>query len=234
MRTADELADRRFDNAEAAGRLAEMSRNIGKQKDRLIQLFKRQETLTQEGGRLDADWRALWDTAPFDPLVPDAMLEWLEARNELMEAIELRAEATGKLEVQRKEELEAKESLSEELSSLGTDRATWGNATLPVILERADSVRREHEQKAEVKARLDKSLQEAATHIGRRCRELARSKQAWSRWEEGWAAALTGLGLATGSNPDDVSARIDIIDQMREKGGRKNDRIDSPEIELSA
>ena len=140
----------------------------------------------------------------------------------------------GKLEVQRKEELEAKESLSEELSSLGTDRATWGNATLPVILERADSVRREHEQKAEVKARLDKSLQEAATHIGRRCRELARSKQAWSRWEEGWAAALTGLGLATGSNPDDVSARIDIIDQMREKGGRKNDRIDSPEIELSA
>ena len=64
-------------------------------KDRLIQLFKRQETLTQEGGRLDADWRALWDTAPFDPLVPDAMLEWLEARNELMEAIELRAEATG-------------------------------------------------------------------------------------------------------------------------------------------
>ena len=223
MRTADELADRRFDNAEAAGRLAEMSRNISKQKDRLTQLFKRQETLTQEGERLDVDWQALWDTAPFEPLVPDAMLEWLETRDELMEAIELRAEATGNLEVQRKEELEAKESLSEELSSLGTDRDTWENDTLPVILERADSVRREHEQKAEGKARLDKSLQEAATHIGRRCRELARAKQAWSRWEEGWSAALTGLEIATGSNPDDVSARIDIIDQIREKVGRIND-----------
>ena len=223
MRTADELSDRRFDNAKAAGRLAEMSRNISKQKDRSTQLLKRQETLTQEGEHLDAAWQALWDTAPFEPLVPDAMLEWLETRDEWMEAIELRDEAKGNLEVQQKEELEAKDNLLEELSSLGTDHAILETDTLPVILERADSVRREYEQKAEAKALLDTSLQKAETHIGRRCRELARAKQAWSQWEEEWSAALTGLGLATGSNPDDVSARIDVIDQMREKVGRIND-----------
>ena len=237
MRTTDELADRRFDNAAAVGQLAVISRNISKQKDRLTQLLKRQETLTQEGESLDADWQALWDTAPFEPLAPDAMLEWLETRDELLEAIELRVEAAGKLKVQKKECLEAKDSILAELSSLGTDRTAWENDTLPVTLEHADSVRRKYEQKAETKVRLDKSLREAATHIERRYRELARAKQARARWEEEWSAALTGLGLATGSNPDAVSAQIDVIDQMREKASRINDlrheRIDKINRDIS-
>ena len=223
MRTADELADRRFDNAAAAGRLAERSRNIGEQKNSLAQLRVQREALTQEGERLDAAWQILWNTSPLDPLAPDAMLEWLETRDELLEAIERRAEASGALEIHRKEEREAKESLLAELSSLGTNRATLENDILSVILESADSVRHKYEQEAEAKTQLDKNLQEAATDIERRRRELARAKQAWSQWEKEWSSALTELGLATGSNPDAVAAQIDVIDQMREKARRIND-----------
>ena len=223
MRTADDLADRRFDNAEAAGRLAELSRNIGEHEDGLDQLRTHREALTQEGERLDATWQALWDTAPFEPLGADAMLEWLKARGELLEAIERRAEAIGELETQQKEECEAKEGLLAELSSLGTNRATWENDILPVILDRADSVRRDYELEAESKAQLDKSVQDTASHIEQLHRELGRAKQAWSQWKEEWSVALTELGLASGSNPDAVSAQIDVIDQMREKVWRIND-----------
>ena len=109
MRTADELADRRFDNAEAAGRLAEMSRNIGQQEDNLAQLRRQQEALIQEGERLDIDWQVLWDQVPFKPLAPNAMIEWLDARDELLQAVERRDEATSALEIQRSEVREAKE-----------------------------------------------------------------------------------------------------------------------------
>ena len=237
MHTTDELADRRFDNAEAAGRMAEMSRNIGDQETALAHLRVRREGLTQEGEALDVDWQALWNKGPIEPLAPDAMLEWLEARGELLETIERRAEATGALEIQQKEGREAKESLLMELSSLGTDRSTLENDILPVILEHADSVRRKYEQEAEAKTQLGKSLQEAATNIKRRHREHARAKQAWVRWEEEWSAALTNLGLATDANPDAVSAQMDVVDQMREKGGRINDlrhqRIDKINRDLA-
>ena len=70
---------------------------------------------------------------------------------------------------------------------------------------------------------MSNSLQEAATDIERRRRELARTQKAWLQWEEEWSAGLTELGLATDSHPDAVSARIDVIEQMREKAGRIND-----------
>ena len=238
MHTADDLADQRFDKAEAAARLAELSRTIGEKEDGLAQLRKRQERLTQEGERLDADWQALWDKAPLEPLAPEAMLEWLEARDALLEAMERRAEAAGALEIQRKEEREARESLLAELSSLGADRDALKNDALPVILERADGVRREYEQEAKAKDQLNDGLQEAADIRERRRGELARAKQDWSRWQNEWCAALTELGLATGSNPDAVSAQIDVIDQMREKAGRIEDlrhqRIDKINRDIAA
>ena len=223
LRSADELADRRFDNAEAAGRLAELSRTIAEKEHDVAQLHARQEGLVQEREGLDAGWEALWGETPLEALVPDAMLEWLDTRDELLEAVERRAEAAGALEVQRKESREANESVLAELSVLGIDRAAMAHDALPVVLERADSVRREHEQKAEAKARLDESLREATTLVERRRREFVRAEQARLQWQEAWSAALTTLGFAADSEPEAVSARIDVIDQMREKAGRISD-----------
>ena len=223
MRTADELADRRFDNAEAAGRLAEMSRNIGEQEYNLAQLRRQQEALTQEGARLGTEWQVLWDQVPFKPLAPNAMLEWLEARDELLEAVERRAEATSALEIQRSEVREVKEGLLAELSLLGIDRSALADDTLPVVLARAESVRSQYAQAAKDKARLSNSLEEAATATERRRRELARAQKAWLQWQDEWSAELTELGLATDAHPEAVSVQIDVIEQMREKAGRIND-----------
>ena len=241
VREADELADRRFDNAEAAATLTEMSRSIDERQERLDQLRKRRETLSGEGERLDADWRSLWGGAAFEPLGPDEMLEWLGGRDELLEAIERRAEAEGALRLDRESESGARESLLTEMADLGVDRSELERDALPVVLERADGRRTELHAGTEAKTRLEEELREAASEVDRKRRELARAKQAWEQWRENWSEALNDLGFSASTNPDAVSARIDVIDRMREKAAqieelrvRRVDKIDRDIEEFEA
>ena len=159
IRHADDLADRRFDNAEAAGRLAEMSRSIDEQTASVAQMRERQETLLREGERLDADWQALWKEAPISALAPDLMLEWLRARTSLLEAVEDRAEATSAMEVLKEEEREAREGLLKELSSLGAERGTLRDDTLRILLERAEGLRIDYEERGKNQESIGRTLE---------------------------------------------------------------------------
>ena len=223
MRTADDLADRRFDNAEASARLAELSRSIAEQEGDLAQLRKQRKLLSQEGIQLDVSWRDLWGRAPFVPLTPDAMLEWLDSRNTLLESIETRNHAESACEVQRQSERESKQSLLAELSSLGTDCTELGSERLPVILILAEKELGRHRQRAQAKNQMEENLEKSQAKTGLLGRTLTRAMQAQSAWQQKFTAALTHLGLAIDSDPDDVSARIDVIDQMREVKVRIDD-----------
>lgn len=241
VRETDDLADRRFEYAEAAATLAALSRSVDEGQLRLDQLNERRERLSGEREGLDADWRSLWDAAAFEPLGPDEMLEWLGGRDELLKEIERRAEAQGALQLDRENESDARESLLRELADLGVDRSELEKDALPVVLERADGMRRDLQAGAEDKARLEEGLQEAASEADLKRRELARAKQAWEQWRENWSEALNDLGFSDSTNPDAVSARIDVIDRMREKAAqieelrvRRVDKIDRDIEEFEA
>ena len=60
MVRADDLADRRFDHAEAAGRIAEIKRKIGEQETLLEQEKKIETRLVEEGNQLAAEWTSMW------------------------------------------------------------------------------------------------------------------------------------------------------------------------------
>ena len=220
MRSADALADRRFDHAEAAAHLAERSRAVAGIEDDLAELRAQEETLVQEAGRLGSEWPAMWTGAPFEPHAPDAMLEWLDKRRDLVEAIERRVEAESVLELRIGEVRRARDGLLAELAALAVDRATLENDPLPVVLEHADRIRQEHRHKAESKARLQEESREAEAGVERRGRALARAREAWAQWQGRWSAALSALGLVADLPPDTVAARIDVIDQMRERAVR--------------
>lgn len=220
MRTADALADRRFDHAEAAAHLAERARAIAELEADLAELRAQEEALTQEGGRLGSEWRALWAGAPFEPQAPDAMLEWLDKRRDLLEAMERQVEAESDRAFQSGEVRRAGDGLLAELAALAVDRAALENDPLPVVLEHADRIRQEHRRRAEDKARLHEDWQEAEADVGRRGRALARAREAQSQWQGQWSAALSALGLAADLPPEAVAARIDVIDRMRERAVR--------------
>ena len=230
MLEADTLADRRFDNAEAAAKLAEMARTIGEQEEKLTELQQWKIALKEESEQLKADWQAMWDKAPFEPLHPDEMIEWLDARYNFLEAIEEHKDAISKLEVQREEECDARDHLLTELAALAIDRGLAEKDGLAMILEQANDEQRAREAETQSQAKLNKDIQEAEAQMERHKRARTRAEKSWSVWQAKWFAALNDLGLAADLTPEAVGVQIEIVDQMRDKAGRINtlrlDRID--------
>ena len=230
MSSADQLADWRFDHAEAASRIAEIKRKIGEQETHLAQVQENETMLVEEGEQLKAEWTLMWDTAPFDALSAEAMLEWLDTREEVLEAVEEREEAESTLETACGEQRAAREQVLGELAALGVDVAALENDSLNVVIERSGEEQRHQETVAGKKAQLEKDVQTAADDVARRERQLKKANEALDEWRKKWTAALDELGVAEDTPQEAVGSQIDTIDRMRETAGRirslRHDRID--------
>ncbi len=233
----DALADQRFDSAEAAGRIAELKRTIGGQQT-LLALEKQNETeLAEKCRKLEREWKSLWATAPFDPLAAEAMLEWIEARNAAIDAIEKRHDSENALKMLCDEAQEAKNQLLSELGALGVDLYPFEKDGLNAIIEHASREQRLQEDKASRKSSLEENAENVAEDIERRERELQLAKESLKEWGEKWSAALAELGLNADAAPVAVSAQMDIIEQMRETTRRivslRDDRIAKIKLDIA-
>ena len=97
VKQADRVADRRFDKAQGAGELAVLARNIVQQEALTEHLETERLALKGEGERLDLAWRAMWADVPIDVPAPDAVLSWLNARNEIIALIRRQRDAQRQL-----------------------------------------------------------------------------------------------------------------------------------------
>jgi uncharacterized protein YhaN len=228
--TADDLADRRFDHAEAAGRIAEIRRTIGEQEILLEQVQANETELAEEGEGLEAEWKSMWDAAPFDPLSAEAMLEWLTARVGVLDAIEDREQRKSDLDDIASRVGESRDKLLAELTALGADAGDLKDESLSLVIQRADQEQRAREAVAQEKARVEGELADATKLADKRERDLEDAKQALKEWQESWAAALSELGLAENTAAEAVGAQLDIIDNMRGAADKisslRHDRIE--------
>ena len=215
VRTADTLADRRFDKAEAVAQLSVMLRRIEEQEELLKSLGQEEEALVEERRRLHAAWRSMWSEAPFEPLAPDDMLEWLSIRKEVGSAVERRAKAERQVAALRRHEAESRAGVLDALAALGTGTRAPTNQPLAVVLETADDVLARHEKVAESRRRLSQAHRQAAADEESKRKALEKAEATWSQWQERWADALTALGLDPTADPEAVSTQIDAIDEMR-------------------
>ena len=215
VRTADTLADRRFDKAEAVAQLAVMLRQIAEQEELLKSLRQEEETLVEERRRLDAAWRGMWSEAPFEPLASDEMLEWLSVRKEVGSAVERRAKAKRQVAALRRQGAESRAGVLDALAALGTCTPVPASQPLAVVLEAADEVLARQERAAESRRRLAQAHRLAAADEESKRKALEKAEVAWSEWQGRWADALVALGLDPGADPEAVSAQIDAIDEMR-------------------
>ena len=215
VRTADTLADRRFDKAEAVAQLSVMLHQIEEQEELLKSLGQEEEALVEERRRLHAAWRSMWSEAPFEPLAPDDMLEWLSIRKEVGSAAERRAKAERQVAALRRHEAESRAGVLDALAALGTGTRAPTNQPLAVVLETADDVLARHEKVAESRRRLSQAHRQAAADEESKRKALEKAEATWSEWQERWADALTALGLDPTADPEAVSTQIDAIDEMR-------------------
>ena len=219
MARADDLADRRFDHAETAGRITEIKRKIREQEILLEQMQENETKHIEEGEKLQADWTSMWAAAPFEPLAAEVMLEWLDTREKILETIEEREEANNSLEALCDEEHKEREKLLSELAVLGVDVAPLEKDSLNMLIEHATEEQRLREAEADKKVQLEKDFDDVAKRVTQQERDLTQAIEAQDEWQKKWVVALGELGLAENTTLEAVSAQLDVIDQMRETAG---------------
>ena len=213
---ADTLADRRFDNAQAAALIATTSRQIAEQQELLEGLREEEGMLAEESGVLEAAWQRMWDGAPFEPFAPDLMLEWLTSRNEILESIERRAAAERQLAALCGEESEAKARILAELAVVAADTRGLDDQPLRIVMEAATAVQSRHEADAASRRQSEGRLRKMKAEADRKRKALETAEAAWADWQTEWVAALKLLGLAVDIQPEAASTQLDAIDRMRE------------------
>ena len=223
---ADSIADRRFDKAQAAGELAVLAHNIAGHETRIGQLEADEAALKAEGEQLDQAWHALWAEVPIKVLAPDAMLAWLDAREDIVTLIGREREMQRHLDDSKREEQEAITQVHAALTKLGWDTEEIEANTLRVIVERADAYRREQEAKAEKIVEMCEAVRAAKSEVARRQGELTKTQVERESWQADWAKAIAAIDLQCDDKPEVLSAQINVIDEMREHAATARDLRD--------
>lgn len=216
---ADRLADRRFENAQAAGEIAFLSRQIEDRKAVLATLQQERQELEAQRSELETAWRALWSGVPFEPLTPDHMLEWLQARAEILGLIERREAARNQLSEWRQKDTGARSAVLGQMEALGENGQDLGESPLSVVIEQGTAVQRRQEALASEQRALEKRIQEGMADVERKNARLEEAEGEWATWQEGWDEALNALGLASQVLPEVASEQIETLETMRTLAG---------------
>lgn len=213
--TADRLADRRFENAQAAGEMAAIARQIEDQEEQLNTLHEEKKDLESQKRDLASKWMDLWSEASFEPLAPAHMLSWLDARNDVLEMIERRDRTRSQVAALLAEESDVRKPILDEMAALGDDTEGLKNQPLPVVLEAATAVQQRYEKRAENRTALEARLRKLDADRDRKKTALEKAEQAWGKWEDDWKAALKALDLDETASPDAVADQLETIEEMR-------------------
>ena len=213
---ADSFADRRFDQAEAAGELAVLARNIAGHKTRIGELEADEKALRAQRQHLDQAGRTLWADVPIEVLASDVMLAWLEVRDEIVTLIGRERDAQRHLADSRREEQEAIAEVLTALAKAGWDAQGNPAESLRVVIEHADAYRREQETKAKKIDEMREAVRSARFELTQRQGDLDGVKTERRNWGAEWAKAVVAIDLASDDKPDVVSEQMNVIDEMRE------------------
>ena len=216
VRNADQAADRRFDKAEAAGRLAELARAIRDQEAVVRGHQAEERELEEEQLALGRAWRTLWEGLPIEPGSPEVMLIWLENREKIVTATEQQHRDTEEFRFLEERQRELRSRLVSELAALGEDGASLGERPMSVLGEFAGEIDRKHRDRARQAMEIREAARHARSRLAGKKRDLERAEADWSAWRTAWEAALSELGLPTAADVGAVAAQIGLIDGMRE------------------
>ena len=192
---ADAVADRRFERAETAGRLAVTEAAIRDREASIEGLRAEEGEIGKERKGLTARWRSLWKGCPFDPLLPDRMAAWVDARDALLAAYGALGREERSLADLEAEERDVRDQFASSLSPFGAGDGDAAADPLRVLLRRAEA--RVHEERQAEQREKDARAAFGSAEKERRHEQdrLDRARGERAAWETEWSEAVVGAGL---------------------------------------
>ena len=163
VESADRAVDRSVKTANAAARLEEAERALQAARLERLALGRELQELELRSTEIDAEWKSLWESVPFEPLKADAMLSWLETHAKLRQALSAQASGCSQLRALRQREADIVATFAEELRGLGVESETVQERGLRYTLDLIGELHRNHAIAADKRARLKRQRDQAAT-----------------------------------------------------------------------
>lgn len=219
LHEADAMADRRFDRAEAFGRVAEMDRAIQALEGEIERDAEAESDARDSVEEAELAWRELWKPCGFIPDSPDVMLGWLEDVEEIRKAIDSSRQQSHRLEELRAEEKGIREPIVACLGSLGWSSDELRAERLAVLIRRADKFIRDEQEAARTQERADAAARETKREVTEAEANVTAAQEAWDSWAESWSRALSSAGLDPVAPPEAVTATIGQLEELRDQLG---------------
>lgn len=236
VQAADTLADHRFENAQAAGEMAALKRQIDDQAEERATLLNTQQDLTRQRAELEDAWRALWTGADLEPLAPEGMLEWLTARAEILALIETRETARCDLSQLNDRETGVKVGIVAELAAVGERVEGLQDRALSIVIEQAAATQRRQDALTKERESLQERIHKGETEVARKAARLEEAEERWTAWQARWTEALTELGLSAQLPTEAVTEQIETLERTRALLGEisqlRRERIEKIEQDL--
>ena len=199
---ADELADRRADEAQRVADFLSATDRLGLARRRRGAAAAALAAAEESAAQAEAAWRALWAPSSVEPLAPPAMAEWCRARAEVLrlgEAVAAARRQCNDLAVRR-------------------DRAQAGLAallpvvppqeTLGALLLHAETACMAEEAKVTEHGMRKQALADTEERLPELRQSMAAAATALEGWQREWSTAVAALGLPADATIDTTEAAL--------------------------
>ncbi len=219
-READLIADRRFDGAAAAGRLAELDRTIRGLEADVEEAAAEEAATKQKIQEMETEWRSRWTDCPFEPDSPAAMLEWLDQRDSIVAILGERQSAAIELDALLAAERRAREQLTAALAASGGEQQAMRDESVRVLMGQVEGLVRGQRERSRRNEEAREALRTARAEQEREASRARKAGEEWGVWRDAWSASLQRIGLDPETSLVSVAAQLDLFDAMREKEAR--------------
>ena len=205
----DDLADKRFENAEAVAKRDQLHEQIHQARAAVVKKQAEVGSLLDEQHQWELRWQTEWQPCGFIPLAPDVMLRWLDDHAALRQSVEQHEQLA--IEV---------DSLKASLAAFETQLRTVSgqpDGDPLSLLNKAKSVVKASQEQASDRQKLEKDRRQLDKKLVETNAKLATMASDVSEWTESWQALLNQLRLPTTWETELASRVIERLLATRSK-----------------
>ncbi len=206
--TADQLADDRFETAEASARLAALHAEAALARLDERHARARAERVQSDQAQREQAWHAQLTGSGLPALPPASLRQWTEHRQAALLAIEALAQARELQEADEREVGSARDTLAAMCGGiLGPD------AALPAVLEAVQRLADQAEAAARLRLAGETEAKAAERAVGLSARRLLDAQRDLTAWETGWTETVARSALTL--DPAALPALLPRFERLR-------------------